>query len=303
MLFGQFPVSAFTKTEWLIAADGALLDGVPFSALSNPFKTEYEPLMAQRTLRFLPSAALGQTTAAKAPLKSFVGVADPIYNLADERGAARSVSLLPVSQASSAPSVGLGRLVGTEREVRSSAAVAGLPDVQILTGADASLSKLQAALARRPEVLHFAVHVVSPPRTGTEGGSGEAALALSLSADRVPELLTKETIATMRVPGSLVVLSGCASQQGQVLPSAGIIGLSRAWLLAGASAVLVTSWPTPDDSGHFFKSFYSSFRASSGGIGQRAAWALQQAQQQMRSSSGYRSDASFWSAYSLISKE
>ena len=80
----------------------------------------------------------------------------------------------------------------------------------------------------------------------------------------------------------------------------------REWarrLLAGASAVLVTAWPTPDDSGTFFKSFYTHFHAAAGNVAQRAAAALQQTQSEMKAGSGYRSDPAFWSAYSLISKE
>jgi CHAT domain-containing protein len=100
-----------------------------------------------------------------------------------------------------------------------------------------------------------------------------------------------------------VVLSGCASQQGEVLPGAGLVGLSRAWLLAGASAVIVSAWPTPDDSGQFFSTFYSHFQKTSGPMAQRAAVALQQTQSDMQGSTGYRSDASFWAAYSIISKE
>ena len=119
----------------------------------------------------------------------------------------------------------------------------------------------------------------------------------------MPELLTAESVATYRAPGSLVVLSGCASQQGEVVPGAGLVGLSQAWLLAGASAVVVSAWPTPDDSGQFFSTFYSHFQKVSGPIAKRAAIALQQTQSDMRSNRGYRSDASFWAAYSIISKE
>src|SRR5438477_11587913 len=117
---------------------------------------------------------------------------------------------------------------------------------------------------------------------------------------------TSEVIAAYRVTGSLVVLSGCSSHQGETLPSAGLIGLSRAWLLAGAAAVIVSAWPTPDDSGHFFSSFYSHFQpttSKSGSLAMRAAVALQQAQLEMQGSSGYRGSPSFWAAYSVISKE
>jgi CHAT domain-containing protein len=157
-----------------------------------------------------------------------------------------------------------------------------------------------AALSERPAILHFAVHVVSPANQGPH--SDEAALALSLKQDGVPELLTRESIAALRVPGALVVLSGCDSQQGTVLPGTGLAGLSRAWLLAGASAVLVTSWPTPDDSGTFFKVFCGHFQRAAGTVGQRAATALQQTQTEMKAGPGYRGEAAFWAAYTLISK-
>jgi CHAT domain-containing protein len=141
--------------------------------------------------------------------------------------------------------------------------------------------------------------VVSPP-----GQPQQAALALSLTKDNVAELLTPEVIAAYRVPGSLVVLSGCASEQGKTLPSAGLLGLSRAWLLAGAAAVLVSSWPTPDDSGQFFSVFYRYFQMiKSGPLALRAAIALKQTQLEMQRGSGYRSSPSFWAAYSIISKE
>jgi CHAT domain-containing protein len=142
---------------------------------------------------------------------------------------------------------------------------------------------------------------VSPP---TSNNSSDAALALSLGSDNSPELLTREFIATFRVPGSLVVLNGCKSEQGENLPSAGIIGLSRAWLLAGASAVVVSAWPTSDDSGQFFLSFYRHLKSEvSRNLGQAAADALRSAQLDMQSGPPYRQRSSYWAAYSLISRE
>ncbi|HEY1216967.1 MAG TPA: CHAT domain-containing protein, partial [Bryobacteraceae bacterium] len=197
--------------------------------------------------------------------------------------------------------VALARLVGSDREVREAAKMSGLPASQFLTGVNATGAELRNVLSSKPEVIHFAVHVVSP-----DGKPEEAALALSLTGDDLPELLTPETISAYRVPGSLVVLSGCSSQQGKTLPGAGLIGLSRAWLLAGASAVVVSAWPTPDDSGHFFSSFYSHLETktlTSRSLASRAAAALQLAQTDMQRGGGYRSSPAFWAAYSIISKE
>jgi CHAT domain-containing protein len=294
-LFGLLPTRLARKSEWLMVADGALLNGVPFAALPNtPASGGGEWLLERRSLRFSPSELLLLSPRNKAPAERFVGVADPIYNQADSRHRLARDWESPVE----ANSVPLARLAGSGQEVRASAQQSGFADRQIVEGSQVSAEVLRKALSPPPELLHFAVHVVSPPDR-----SQEAALALSLM-NGVPELLTPEAIATFRLPGSLVVLSGCSSGQGKAVPSAGLLGLSRAWLLAGASAVIASAWPTPDSSGRFFSSFYSHLHAlKSGSLSQRAALALAQTQMEMQHSNGFTSSPSYWAAYSIVSKE
>lgn len=289
-LFSQLPPRIRKKPEWLVVGDGGLLDRVPFSALPE--------IESGHSLRFLPSELLLLAPNKSQSSARFVGIADPIYNLADPR---RSTPLLPVDarRPRMEPQVALARLAGSRREILSAAKWSGFASPELLTGAEANGERIGAALAKNPAIIHFAVHIVSPA-----GQPENAALALSLTKDDIPELLTPEIIATYRLPGSLVVLSGCASEQGKLLPGAGIIGLSRAWLLAGASAVIVSAWPTPDDSGGFFSSFYRHLQAiPSGPPAKRAAIALQQTQLEMQQQSGYRSSPAFWAAYSIISEE
>jgi CHAT domain-containing protein len=296
-LFGALPQRLLNKPSWIVVADGALLNGVPFAVLPEPPHYGTGRLLAEKhSVRLLPSELLLLSPSAKPPLPRFVGVADPIYNRADSRlKHEQGWDTAPVE----ASSVTLARLAGSSQEVRSSAKESGLPDQQILDGPQASAQNLRPALASPPELLHFAVHVVSPPNRPQE-----AALALSLNKDGVPELLTPEAIATFRLPGTLVVLSGCSSGQGKTFPSAGLLGLSRAWLLAGADAVIASSWPTPDDSGRFFSLFYSHLRAATiGTLSQRASLALAQTQVELQHGSGYTSSPSYWGAYSIISKE
>jgi CHAT domain-containing protein len=291
-LFAQVDPKFRTKTHWLVVGDGALLDRVPFAVLNLGSAS----LFQEHAVRLLPSELLVLNRSAAPAETRFLGIADPLYNLADSR--APRQAMLRNTKASSA----LGRLPGSQREVRTSAKSSGLPESELLIGPDANLEALTAALSKRPTIVHFAVHVVSPP-----GHPEQAALALSLGPDRIPQLLTREKIASLRVPGSLVVLSGCASAQGQAVPSAGLVGLSRAWLLAGASAVLVSNWPTPDDSGQFFAIFYSyltrSSRANSGSLSERASDALQKTQLEIQRRGGYGSSPAFWAAYSVVSKE
>jgi CHAT domain-containing protein len=296
-LFGKLNTSTREKANWLIVADGALLNSVPFVALPEPNRSpkHCEPGL-DHTLRFLPSELFLLSRVKTNSTDRFVGVGDPIYNAADSR-CLRATHIFHAQQ----PSILLGRLVGSDREVRSAAQASGVSDVEILTGRRATSRAVAQALSERPEVIHFAVHIVSPP-----GRPAEAALALSITTEDIPELLTSEAIAMFRLQGSLVVLSGCSSIQGQILPSAGLIGLSRAWLLAGASAVIVSAWPTRDDSGAFFYSFYRQFARSkpkAASIALRAALALREAQLEMQRGKAYRSRPSFWAAYSVISRE
>jgi CHAT domain-containing protein len=304
-LFGELPASVQNKPEWLLVGEGALLDGVPFGSLPEPaVKEGPAPLVAQHSLRFLPSELLLAYGSHDKPERRFLGVGDPIYNTADPR---HEMLLKPVALASRrVASTALSRLPASDRDVRTAARESGMPQTEILVGARATLTDLQRAVTNRPEIVHFAVHVVSPESEGSNDPTGKprAALALSLTRDDIPELLTSEAIATLRVPGSLVILSGCSSQKGEVLPGAGLMGLSRAWLLAGASAVVVSAWPTPDDSGSFFSTFYRFLQsAPAGSLAQRAAFALQKAQITMQHGGGYRSLPKFWAAYSIVSKE
>jgi CHAT domain-containing protein len=303
-LFGSLPPALWRKPDWLVVADGVLLDGIPFSALSDLSNTRSDtPLAETHDLRFLPGELLLVAPNPPKPQPRFVGVGDPLYNLADSR---RIASLNAVSAHANRASSALSRLVGSDREVRTAAKQSGMAEAEILVGTQASIAGLRKAIAKQPEVLHFAVHVVtSNPVSGANPGQNlQTALALSLTPDNMPELLTPEAVATLRVPGSLVILSGCSSERGEILPGAGLMGLSRAWLLAGASAVVVSAWPTPDDSGRFFSAFYSHFEGHpSGTLARRAAWALDKAQIEMAHGGGYRSAPNFWAAYSVISKE
>src|SRR5450631_3384907 len=294
-LFGRLPRDVERKPEWIIAPDGVLLENFPFSALPDVLAKEPGTLLiAKHSIRILPSALLLALASPPVPKPGFLGYSDPIYNLADPRANAT----LRMGHAHSP--VVLARVVGSSQELLLAAQASGMPS-RIVTGAAVNGQDLRAALEQPPRVLHLAVHVLIPP---TSNKSSDAALALSLGNDSLPEFLTKESIAAFRVPGSLVVLNGCKSEQGENLPSAGIIGLSRAWLLAGASAVVVSAWPTSDDSGQFFLSFYRHLKSeTSGNLGQAAADALRSAQLDMQRSPTYRQRSSFWAAYSLISKE
>jgi CHAT domain-containing protein/tetratricopeptide (TPR) repeat protein len=302
-LFGQVPRALNGKKKWIVVNDGSLLINFPLAALPDARQMEAGmtgseravPLVQNHTVRYLSSefSLAARSTVGTQSLR-FAGIGDPVYNMADSRfTAARTAGRKPFTGTT------LGRLVGSGSEVRGAAAL--FTGATVLTGMDAIPERLPALFETKPSVVHFAVHVVSPAARPEE-----AALAMSVGLDRFPELLTPELIATYRVPGSLIVMSGCDSQQGKPVPGVGVKGLSRAWLLAGASAVVTSAWPMPDDDGRFFRSFYRHFAESftpDASLPDIAAAALAEAQNEMRSASGFRRKPSFWAAYTVISKE
>lgn len=292
-LFSQLSGAVLTKKEWLISAGGEL-DLIPFAALPVPNHAE-QYLVHQHAMRMVTGFRSTSASARTGSPRRFLGIGDPIYNRADPRLDRRRASRGSVLV--NRESV-LARLVGSQKEIEISSKQLSIPDINLLSGSRASISNfVEYTKSEESSIIHFAVHVVSP-----KGHPGEAALALSLGADLLPELLTPETISTLQVPKSLVVLSGCASQQGDVIPGAGVVGLSRSWLYAGAEAVVVSAWPTPDNSGEFFKTFYENFQSREGTLAQRAAAALRSTQLAAIARGHYKENVSFWAAYSVIAR-
>ena len=72
----------------------------------------------------------------------------------------------------------------------------------------------------------------------------------------------------------------------------------------GARTVMASQWPTPDDSGYLFKSFYKSLRLTQQGLSSAsAADALRTAQIEMLHSGTWRSQPKFWAAFFVIGKD
>lgn len=131
-------------------------------------------------------------------------------------------------------------LPGTRREVRLLAGSYRGVESRVAAG---PVSPLVAAdrLAGY-QVLHLAAHTeVNDQRPWRSG------VLLGPAADSVSDpWLRASTVAAMRLPARLAVLSGCETAGGRVSSGEGIQGLSAAFLSAGVPAVVVTLWPVDD---------------------------------------------------------
>jgi len=238
----------------------------------------------------LLNAAADSAASGRRRRGEFLGVGDPIYNQVDPRWRG------PVSTRSSTGQ--LQRLVGSRIEVESSAKtwVAGGGAAVVLQGPDARRNAFLGRLGQRPAVIHLATHVLFPTANREQG-----LIAFSLGDSHngaltnvgSPEFLTTSEIAGLRVPGALVVMTGCATGSGEAQTGAGLLGLTRAWLMAGASLVISTTWPVEDNSGGIFARFYFYLRDHS------AAEALQLSQREAAHSRTGRQGPESWASYQV----
>ncbi len=89
------------------------------------------------------------------------------------------------------------------------------------------------------DVLHFASHLKLDDQRPWQSG-------LLLGSAGEPTVLRAGEISAMELGARLVVLSSCASAGGRVLSGEGVLGISSAFLSAGASSIVATLWPVDD---------------------------------------------------------
>ncbi len=285
-LFGAVPRRYLRHKHWLIEPDGPLYD-LPFAALMPDPAAGF--LVQRASIELIPGALLLLRQAedrgeipAEAP---FLGIGDPIYNSADprfqgSRGGAGRTDLT------------LARLPNTSNEIISVSRAWGAHTNTLLTGTEATAAGVGRALRGNSGVIHFATHVIAAP-----GEFRSGLIALSLDSSGAMGLLGPKDIEARPLSSSLIVMNGCHSAQGETLPSAGLMGLSRAWIGAGARAVIATGWDIPDLTAQsLMTDFYRALRSSRR---HGAAAALREAQIKAIE----RGDGeSRWAAYSLLSR-
>jgi CHAT domain-containing protein len=284
MLFSGLTPRILAKRDWLLSLDRGLFE-IPFAAL-GPTR---EPLILSHSLRTIPGAALLSRPASPNSNSRFVGAGDAIYNAADPRWTgSRAIKTTQFS-----------RLVNTRQEIRTVARAWGADaEPKLLFGDAFSRSSLQQTLRSGAGIVHIAAHVVK----GRD--PGQIMIGVGLNQDGREDFLTPADISSQAVRVGLVSINGCASGGGVALPGAGLIGLTRAWLLSGATAVAATYWPVNDDRGELFSRMYSELARSPDRTitASKAAKTLQIAQIACWRSNMARSKPGYWAAVFVAGK-
>ena len=141
-------------------------------------------------------------------------------------------------------------------------------------------------------LLHFSTHAVAdvavPDRSRIlftpEAGSSD------------PDFLFLREVYGMDLRQvDLVTLSACETQRGKLVQGEGVESFSRAFLLAGANAVVTTLWRVEDSAtAEFMKQFYYFL-----GAGYTKADALREAKLKFIHTSGKLADPQYWAAFVL----
>jgi CHAT domain-containing protein len=196
------------------------------------------------------------------PGKEILLVGDPVFNNRDPRLAnpkepdAGEAGLLAMNDQPRFRQ-GLYRLPATEGEVLGIAELGRQHGLQptLWLGFDANEKNFKAHNLLGYRLVHLATHGVADEQDGNL-----SAILLSMNQkDGSDGLLTTDEVSRLRLDADLVVLSGCRTGSGAQTKAEGIIGLSRAFIVAGARRVCGSLWRVDDRlTQEFMLTFYTA---------------------------------------------
>jgi CHAT domain-containing protein/Tfp pilus assembly protein PilF len=249
-----YPASALTLYNELIAP------------LNSYLTTPHLTVVPQGVLHYLPFAALtdGQRYVVDDYTVTYFPSASTLpyvqKNLAGTGG-----KLLVLGN----PATDLPALSFAEREAR---AIGALYGVEAVVG-EAATESLVHEQASEIGILHLAAH-------GYYNTANPLYSAVALTPDRANDgqLEVSEIYGLNLGQASLVVLSACETQKGELSTGDERVGLTRAFFFAGAPTVIASLWSVDDEATELLmERFYTHLRA-----GQDKAAALRQAQLDVR---------------------
>jgi CHAT domain-containing protein/TolA-binding protein len=264
------PVAGKIGTKRILIVASGILQRVPFAALYVPGDSDPDaaPLGVRNELVTMPSAStlaeLRETQGGRArPHLSVAVLADPVFDSQDPRVLQKREKGSTATQGPAG--LALSRLAFTREEAARILAPMPAGGSLAALGFDASRTTLMQPKIGGYRFLHIATHylldAVHPELSG---------LVLSL-VDR--QGLPQSGVIRLddlyndlpRLSCDLVTLSACNSGLGKDMHGEGMIALTRAFLYAGSSRVLVSLWTCDDQAAaELMGLFYQAMLAGSG---------------------------------------
>lgn len=319
--------SMLAQKRLLIVADGAL-NYVPFEALvTSPASSDYSSLpylIKSNEIVYAPSASVVGAIRQQNNNQAGRGVlilADPVFNSNDARahGAGASASLgdtrgLGIQSAladvagqaaanadvSKMQGLPFARLMGTRTEAEQIVKLAKASGTQadLWLDLDASEDNVDARDVSKYRVVHIATHgLLNAERPQFTG------LVLSLVGNKSEDgFLRTDEVFNLKLGSPLVMLSACETGLGKEKRGEGVMGLTRAFMYAGAPTVGVSLWSVADKStADLMTDFYKRFLGASGAApgSTSATAAMREAQLSMIASKKY-SAPFYWAPFVLV---
>jgi len=163
-------------------------------------------------------------------------VADPLYTIDN----APPPTSLPLSTTASR----YPRLPGSAEEANALLALAKTGSNRLLERSAANRDTVLAGALENYRIIHFATHTQTEENLNNPIG-----LLLSLyntAGEPIDGHLGLQDIYGLSLPAELVVLSACNTAFGEEVRGEGLIGLTRGFMHAGASRVIVSLWAVQD---------------------------------------------------------
>jgi CHAT domain-containing protein/predicted negative regulator of RcsB-dependent stress response len=318
------PAAAMIADKRLLIVADSTLNYIPFEVLlktSDPGDfSSLGYLVKTNEIIYAPSASVvgsikqqrGQATG-----RSMLIIADPVFNSNDARAqkAAASTTAAEVrglgiqsalSDLTGQPAVSttspakmeglpLARLNGTRTEAEQISVLAktsgGQADVWL--DLDANEDNLAAKDISKYRIIHVATHgLLNAERPQFTG------VVLSLVGNKTKDgFLRTDEVFNLRLGAPLVMLSACETGLGKERRGEGVMGLTRAFMYAGAPTVGVSLWSVADKStADLMTDFYRRLFSEGGGS---TSGALRAAQLSMISAKKY-SAPFYWAPFVLV---
>jgi CHAT domain-containing protein len=227
-----------------VVSDGSLMS-LPFAALRIPGGTATSYAIRRYTFFAEPSASvaayLKQHPATEQPLRIAV-FADPVFSRNDSRVVA-TPRLTPTAN-NRLLFANMPRLTGSHEEARQIVHLAPAGTVALRTGFDATPEQVRTLKPTDASILHFATHTVTV--TGHPEISGIALSMLNREGKAQDGIFWLKDIYELRLPLSLVVLSGCTTDNLDRDPGEGLNSVARAFFFSGVHSVIGSLWTVDD---------------------------------------------------------
>ncbi len=267
-------------TRLLLVPDGALL-ALPFSLLPAPNNPE-QFLIDLFSIEVMPIARFLTREKEKATWTQKVAVlADPVFSSGDGR-------LKNPTPGDSR----FARLRFTKAEAKAISTL--VPSAMVATDFAANQSLMLSDVLEPYRIVHLATHAIIRDRHPEL--SGLVLSQVDANGNAIDGMLRLYEIYGLKLSAQLVVLSACETALGTIIRGEGYIGLTRAFLFAGASKVMASLWRVEDKAtAALMKLFYTELLAKN----HSPADALRNAQRSMKRIHRWKSPY-FWASFQII---